>query len=141
MRPTERQMREHEVEAALREHDLSVMDGECTAYCCVLAAEVRALREELDEGQKQLRIARASIDRLEAIVRSTDYKDIYAEALEIGKTFGAPALVAAKATIARVEALSDAWRDAARSVNDPRSPSIFVECAEELEKALRGEHE
>lgn len=49
--------------------------------------------------------------------------------------------------VARVEAqriqllavlggLRDSWYVAAQSVNDPKSPSIYVECAEQLEDAL-----
>jgi hypothetical protein len=108
-----------------------------------LAAEVLVLRQsetllfkkcgawldECEELKKQLRLARASVDRLETIVRSTDFKDIYAEALEIGKTFGAPALVDAQATIARVEALPAKWR--AEDYDE-------VECAQDLEAVLKG---
>lgn len=32
--------------------------------------------------------------------------------------------------------LRDSWRDWARSVNDPRSPSLLIECADELDNAL-----
>lgn len=35
--------------------------------------------------------------------------------------------------------LPDEWRDRARTVNDPSSPTLLVDCAEELEAALEEE--
>lgn len=47
--------------------------------------------------------------------------------------------LAAEAKLARVSALPSQWRDQARSVNDGGSPTLLVDCAEELETALGGE--
>jgi len=35
-----------------------------------------------------------------------------------------------------VRALPNVWRERARRVNQPDSPSIYVDCAEELEEVL-----
>jgi len=40
-----------------------------------------------------------------------------------------------------VSKLSEEWREVARRVNQPKSPSIFVECAEELEHVLAEHNE
>ena len=42
----------------------------------------------------------------------------------------------ANGTFASLDALRNAWHLAAQSVNDPKSPSIYIECAEQLEDAL-----
>jgi hypothetical protein len=40
------------------------------------------------------------------------------------------------ALIERFKKLPDEWRLAAASVNDPRSPSIYVECAQDVDSVL-----
>lgn len=112
MRPTQRQMREHEVEAALREHDL----GDCEAgACCVLAAEVRALREELERRERE--------EQEDAQMRAAAYQQ-------------------QAATIARVEDIMRKCRSAAAEadlVDNALMVAHMLFFASELEQALRGE--
>lgn len=78
-----------------------------------------ARHETLQEAVRQLlgMVARTGIEMIQADCRAN----------------------AADAALGRVAELPAKWRELARSVHQPNSPSIAVECAEELEEALTGD--
>lgn len=103
---SERPTRE-QVDSALVAHD-ELLELHKTAACCILAAEVRALRGEVRHMQCDIEQGNTVCEQHTAM-------------------------------LATVSILPEQWRELAMRCNDNSSPTLLVDCAEELEAALRGE--
>lgn len=99
-----------------------------------LADEVLRLREANrvtaeNFGKAQLEIAQLRTDDWKL---RQDLKTACENAVEFQVTANA-----LRAKLARVEALPARWRNDAGRSNDPRSPTHLVDCADDVEEALR----
>jgi chromosome segregation ATPase len=94
-------------------------------------AEVKRLRADNERQRETIRVMSESEGKLQARIAEFETQPVYARMAKANGEL--------RAKLARVEALPAKWIDCARSLNDTRSPTNLVDCAEELEAALRGD--